>query len=783
MIENVEIGIANFKPFGEKIQRFKLKPITLVFGPNSIGKSSVIHSVAYMQSIFKNQELNPSEIFFGDKISIGGFSHFVHKKETEREITLEYKFDTDAIPLNANTINNLRRAINRDRENQIKKLKEKEALKIKLLNYSNQELKNDLLRDAVDFKDHGAYSEIMQKSVIDFFETIDYLEEWKEISEKEKQKGWENKPKEDLKYFLNNASQETKKFFKSLSPLYIFDPEDTTGEWLIFNRFLFVDKLLEADVKTIDSLVNDIKKELQSKWKEEDIDWDIPDAIDDSITIKIKVGQFDGEMIQDIQIQYYVSNELLMEANRIKNPIEENSDEIDKMKQGISKIINNMLVSSGVTPNGTKKYNPSIFDIKLISSHWLVLFAIESIKKDGGWEEDKDSELNEETSKDIYSYVDDTIHYKFKDIQTKSTILFDYAAEDKIDTLPLYNWTYECENSEEPTKKLLEADFTEYMESRTYDSEYDLWESDYWEDDRITKNANLYEFLEKSKYGNEINSINDVLIFLFYDWVQNINTVLKNDDKVLHYVGPLRSFPERHEFSFPEKQENTNNSKSVWQQIKDNDEVKDKLNLWLGSKKLKTPYELKIQKYIQANDFTIEQMKEIFQKDSEDSLMHLENKIPHIIEMSFHDKRYNTQVNIREMGLGVSQVLPILVNLFQKEKNLIAIEQPELHLHPAVQSDLADEFIKSYKNNNNEFLIETHSEHLLLRIMRRMRQTAEDTLDDENLALTPDDVSLLYVDADDNKTYILELELAEDGSLLDPWPGGFFEEGFRERFL
>ena len=67
--------------------------------------------------------------------------------------------------------------------------------------------------------------------------------------------------------------------------------------------------------------------------------------------------------------------------------------------------------------------------------------------------------------------------------------------------------------------------------------------------------------------------------------------------------------------------------------------------------------------------------------------------------------------------------------------------------------------------------------------MKRMRQTAEGTLEDDTLSLTPEDVSILYVDADENKTYILELELDEDGSLLDPWPGGFFEEGFKERFL
>jgi len=104
-----------------------------------------------------------------------------------------------------------------------------------------------------------------------------------------------------------------------------------------------------------------------------------------------------------------------------------------------------------------------------------------------------------------------------------------------------------------------------------------------------------------------------------------------------------------------------------------------------------------------------------------------------------------------------------------------------LHLHPALQAELADLFIDGSKRN--KIMIETHSEHLLLRIMRRMRETYEGKIEDESLKLTPDDVAILYVDSYEGNTFIKEIELDEDGSLLDPWPGGFFEEGFKERFF
>jgi len=152
-------------------------------------------------------------------------------------------------------------------------------------------------------------------------------------------------------------------------------------------------------------------------------------------------------------------------------------------------------------------------------------------------------------------------------------------------------------------------------------------------------------------------------------------------------------------------------------------------------------------------------------------------------ELIFIDTRNNTRVTPREMGLGVSQVLPILIAAQTLKNYKIFIEQPELHLHPALQCEVADEIIKSMKFQKNEFVIESHSEHLLLRIMKRIRQTSEGTLKNDEVALTPDDICLLYVDNNGEMAYINELELDADGSLLDPWPNGFFEEGFKERFL
>ena len=78
------------------------------------------------------------------------------------------------------------------------------------------------------------------------------------------------------------------------------------------------------------------------------------------------------------------------------------------------------------------------------------------------------------------------------------------------------------------------------------------------------------------------------------------------------------------------------------------------------------------------------------------------------------DQRTDTPVSHRDVGIGVSQVLPVLVSAYASTDKLLAIEQPEIHLHPALQAELGDVFIESaLGEGGNTFLIETHSEHLL----------------------------------------------------------------------
>ncbi len=135
-----------------------------------------------------------------------------------------------------------------------------------------------------------------------------------------------------------------------------------------------------------------------------------------------------------------------------------------------------------------------------------------------------------------------------------------------------------------------------------------------------------------------------------------------------------------------------------------------------------------------------------------------------------------------DVGTGISQILPVIVAALDPNRpGITAIEQPELHVHPRLQVELGDLFAHRVERGGI-FLLETHSEHLLLRIMRRMRETSAGTLPDGGPGLSPQDVNVLFVEHHDGQTVIREMPLNERGELVKAWPGGFFEEDLREIF-
>jgi hypothetical protein len=297
------------------------------------------------------------------------------------------------------------------------------------------------------------------------------------------------------------------------------------------------------------------------------------------------------------------------------------------------------------------------------------------------------------------------------------------------------------------------------------------------------------------------------------DLVKGISEALADELKRLQYLGPLRSFPPRH-FAFAEH-EDANwyaGGGYAWDVVRRDDTVREAVNGWLGSDKLRTPYKLAVRSLIaldqmrgpmeagleqlQDNDLDVEGEEPsrytaggVYPviKDIEAAATSLlkavrDSDADRVKELVLLDQRTSTVVTHRDVGIGISQVLPVLVMAFGSQGKLLAMEQPEIHLHPALQAELGDVFIASaLGERKNTFILETHSEHLILRLMRRMRESNQGK--ETGLpAIKPDDVSVIYVEPDGARSIAREMPLNELGELVKSWPGGFFEEGLREQF-
>jgi predicted ATPase len=139
-----------------------------------------------------------------------------------------------------------------------------------------------------------------------------------------------------------------------------------------------------------------------------------------------------------------------------------------------------------------------------------------------------------------------------------------------------------------------------------------------------------------------------------------------------------------------------------------------------------------------------------------------------------------------DAGTGVSQVLPIVADLsasamgvHRERAGWLTMDHPEAHLHPRAQVELGDLFIRA-ANGGGKYLIETHSEHLLLRLLRRIDETNSGKLPDDKHQLRPDDVSINYVWRRDGEIIVRHLPVDQSGEFLEMWPEGFFMERLDE---
>jgi len=752
IMKHNQLGFNNFKSFGDRIQMFSDKPITLVYGANSIGKSSFLHSQLYREYLKRSRtiEFKRSD-FAGDELALGGFDEFVHKKDASNKITFR---NTIASPNDLDLI--LGNGFSKVKEfaqdgviNEALSLDADEFVR-RLNNYKLKEeewLFTDSLRDT--FKQYMALLKSLRHML----------------------------GEEGFSDYVDN-SEDLRRGFQGFFALFS-----------LYNKEHHSKKISNEDIKTAMKSKTYLRERLESK------DGEVFDRLDDILIFII--GYSESLLSAEVSgglMSYLFSGKksdpgkffdcFKRALTHLKHVNEINSISFDLthgQKSGASNVkstdsvditvkVNNSIIITGQLLEG-KKIKAEVTDEGelFLKNLYKVRSFDDALKPDG-----YDVEFPYLGS-DLIRQIMNVFEVQSVNEAGWSILnMFPRQGQAKQETVDVYMEVF----VENLLKKIHQNYFNESNRTiqyfgplRVYPNRTDLvvsqqgeikWE-DFLQEESVRdvfikeyfKDLNLWAFKRSPKLAIYLRALSHIftgrfwrLVFRDVSVMDSINFFNKTDNKIAYGKA--------------------NSASKLWKFLVSSEALQQEMNHWLlDDSKLKSTYELKTE--------------EITEKSWLRKIFFLKQK--KYKSLKFVDKKTGTSVIPREMGLGISQFLPIFLASKVLKRSTQFIEQPELHLHPALQCEVADEFIRSMNTQNNRFFIETHSEHLLLRIMKRLRHSSEGKLKKgDDLYLTPDDVCLLYVDDNAEFTYLNELELDDDGSLLDPWPNGFFEEGLDEMF-
>ncbi len=211
----------------------------------------------------------------------------------------------------------------------------------------------------------------------------------------------------------------------------------------------------------------------------------------------------------------------------------------------------------------------------------------------------------------------------------------------------------------------------------------------------------------------------------------------------IHYLGPLRDFPKRNYTWSGERPQDVGRRGEL------------AVAALLAAKKQDPEIEIKVASWLKklglVDDFKVMPIAR-HRRDYEVRLCSRPNSAKAVL--------------ITDVGFGVSQILPVLVLChYAPAGSTVILEQPEIHLHPFVQAGLADLFVEVARERNLQIIVESHSEHLLRRLQRRIAEAE---------LVTHEQTALYFCDMDDSgASHLTPLALDEFGN-INNWPAGFF---------
>lgn len=180
-------------------------------------------------------------------------------------------------------------------------------------------------------------------------------------------------------------------------------------------------------------------------------------------------------------------------------------------------------------------------------------------------------------------------------------------------------------------------------------------------------------------------------------------------------------------------------------------------------------YSILLNSYLQ-DGVLFEKVSSWMEENLEGQKLIIEQNSPSSGTYSIYVHRNGAKVNISDVGQGLGQVLPVIVQSYMSDNIDVAIvEQPALHLHPAAHANVAYRLAESALTTNKKYIIETHSENIILAIRKLIA--------DPNSDLSPNDVIIYFIDTDGESAYLDKIMINQSGELTN-WPTGVFSESF-----
>lgn len=255
----------------------------------------------------------------------------------------------------------------------------------------------------------------------------------------------------------------------------------------------------------------------------------------------------------------------------------------------------------------------------------------------------------------------------------------------------------------------------------------------------------------------------------------------------LRYVGPMRAImPRNYEQILSRSDLRWSDGSAAWDSLlSGTHNYRQQVSQWLGDEnKLNSGYSLRLRKFKEVDLETplALAIKQGAVLDDIENLSDSFEKLPIRQRLLIVNKESGMELSPHDLGIGISQIIPVVATSLLPTSVLVAIEQPELHIHPAVQVGLGELFASQIRDRSCLFLVETHSEHLLLRLLRRIRETYAQELPQGAASLTPDDLSVVYVENNNGTVSLIEIRVDKEGEFKDCWPKGFFAERAEELF-